>query len=88
MLTISVCLTLYFWLTFLKTLLIFPYRRIRTRRLSLLFASKPCMGSMLKLAKVAFELATDPDMYLFFEKGIRGGLSMILTDIQKLIINT
>ncbi|XP_075214221.1 uncharacterized protein LOC142320115 [Lycorma delicatula] len=31
----------------------------------------------LKETKVQLELVRDPDMYLFFEKGIRGGVSMI-----------
>ena len=31
----------------------------------------------LKLTKVELDLITDPDMYLMFEKGIRGGISTI-----------
>ena len=31
----------------------------------------------LKLTKVKLDLITDPDMYLMFEKGIRGGISTI-----------
>ena len=31
----------------------------------------------LRMSKVELELMTDPDMYLFFENAIRGGLSMI-----------
>ena len=33
----------------------------------------------LKLTKIKLELLTDPDMLLMFEKGIRGGISMIST---------
>ena len=33
----------------------------------------------LKLTKINLELLTDPDMLLMFEKGIRGGISMIST---------
>ena len=34
-------------------------------------------GALLKHSKVNLELLTDPDMLLMFEKGIRGGISMI-----------
>ena len=33
--------------------------------------------SMLRTTKVQLELITDPDMHLFLEKGMRGGISMI-----------
>ena len=33
--------------------------------------------ALLKHSKVNLELLTDPDMLLMFEKGIRGGISMI-----------
>ena len=33
--------------------------------------------AMLKMTKVKLELIIDPDMYIFFEKGKRGGISYI-----------
>ena len=33
--------------------------------------------AMLNMTKVELELITDPDMYIFFEKGIRGQVSYI-----------
>ena len=33
--------------------------------------------AMLKTKKGELELSPDPDMYIFFEKGIRGGISYI-----------
>ena len=43
------------------------------------YVSSPGLSwdSMLKTTKVELELITDPDMFLFLEKGIRGGISMI-----------
>ena len=32
-------------------------------------------NAMLNMEKVELELITDPDMYIFFEKGMRGGAS-------------
>ena len=32
---------------------------------------------MLKRTKIKFELIPDPDMYMLFEKGTRGGISYI-----------
>ena len=37
---------------------------------------------MLNIKKVEFELA-DPDMSLFFEKGLRGGISYISNKYSK-----
>ena len=33
--------------------------------------------AMLKMTKVKLELIIDPDIYIFFEKGKRGGISYI-----------
>ena len=33
--------------------------------------------ALLKLTNVSLELLTEPDMYLFVEKGLRGGISMV-----------
>ena len=33
--------------------------------------------TMLKMTKVKLELIIDPNMYIFFEKGTRGGISYI-----------
>ena len=39
--------------------------------------------SCLKMTDVELELLTDPDMYLFIEEGLRGGISMICNRFSK-----
>ena len=39
--------------------------------------------AMLNLAKVELELIPDPDMYMFFEKGTRSGVSYISNSYSK-----
>ena len=43
------------------------------------YKSTPGLGwdAMLKMTKIELELIPDPDMYIFFEKGKRGGISYI-----------
>ena len=38
---------------------------------------------MLKMAKIKLELISDPDMYVFFEKGTRCGISYISNRYSK-----
>ena len=38
---------------------------------------------MLNITKVELELIADPDMYSFFEKGMRGGVSYIFNKYSK-----
>ena len=38
---------------------------------------------MLKMKKLKLELLTDPDMYIFFEKGTGGGMSYISNRYSK-----
>ena len=38
---------------------------------------------MLNMAKLELELITDPDMYIFFEKGMKGGVSCIFNRYSK-----
>ena len=44
-------------------------------------------SAALHKSNINLELISDPDMYLFFEEGIRGGISVITKSIAKLIIN-
>ena len=39
--------------------------------------------AMLSMTKVELELIPDPDMYIFFEKGMRGGVSYISNRFSK-----
>ena len=41
------------------------------------------LDAMLKMTEVQLELLTDPDMFLFFERGVRGGVSMITKKYAK-----
>ena len=43
------------------------------------YLSAPSLSwdAMLKMTKIDLELIPDPNMYIFFEKGIRGGISNI-----------
>ena len=38
---------------------------------------------MLNIQKIKLELILDPDMYIFFEKGMRGGVSYIFNRYSK-----
>ena len=40
-------------------------------------------GAMLNMTKVELELISDPDMYIFFDKGMRGGVSSISNRYSK-----
>ena len=42
-------------------------------------------GAMLKITKTELELILDPDTYIFFEKGLRGGISYISNRYRKAI---
>ena len=44
--------------------------------------------AMLKMTGIELEKILDIDKYLFIEKGLRGGISTLLKDMQKQIINT
>ena len=49
------------------------------------YLSAPVLSwdAMLNLTKVELELITDPDMYIFFEEGVRGGVSYISNRYNK-----
>ena len=38
--------------------------------------------AMLKMNEIEIELTPDPDMYIFFEKGTRGGISYIFNSYR------
>ena len=59
----------------LKNYGLFPSHYLRALALSL--------DAMLNMIKVELELAPDPDMYIFFEKGTRGGVSYISNRYSK-----
>ena len=52
-----------------------PYYYLSTTSLS--------WDAMLKITKIQLELISDPDMYMFFEKGTRGGISFISNRYSK-----
>ena len=37
---------------------------------------------MLKMNEIEIELTPDPDMYIFFEKGTKGGISYIFNSYR------
>ena len=49
------------------------------------YLSAPALSwdAELNMTKVDLEFTSDADMYLFFEKGMRGGVSYISEDIAK-----
>ena len=49
------------------------------------YLSAPALSwdTMLNITKVKLELIADPDMYSFFEKGMRGGVSYIFNKYSK-----
>ena len=49
------------------------------------YVSAPALSwdAMLNMTKVKLELIPDPDMYMFFEKGTRGGVSYISNRYNK-----
>ena len=53
------------------------------------YCSSPGLSwdAMLKMTGIKLELMTDVDMFQFIEKGLRGGILILLTDTGKLIIN-
>ena len=53
------------------------------------FLSAPGLSwdAMLKMTKTRLELIPDPDMYIFFKKVIRGGISYISNRYRKAEIN-
>ena len=45
--------------------------------------SSPVWDAMLKVTKIKLEFIADPDMYIFFEKGTRGGNSYVSNRYSK-----
>ena len=43
--------------------------------------------AMLKITKVELEKVSNPDMYIFIERSMRGGISCISKGLVKLIMN-
>ena len=60
---------------FLVKLWIFPSHYLSTPGL--------IWNAMVKMTKIEVEFIPDPDMYIFFEKGIRGGFSYICIRYSK-----
>ena len=49
------------------------------------YLSAPALSwdAMVKMTKIELELIPDPNMYIFFEKGTRGGISYISNKYTK-----
>ena len=49
------------------------------------YLSAPALSwdAMLNMTKIKLQLISDPDIYIFFEKGMRGGISCISNRVSK-----
>ena len=62
---------------FLRNSEMFAWKIIPWIRLGIITSPGLSWDALLKHSKIKLELWTDPDVLLLFEKGIRGGISMI-----------
>ena len=68
---------LYLKIDVLLLLDVFENFRIRAGSGALLQLAEPGWDALLKNTGVQLELLTDQDMYLFIERGMRGGITMV-----------
>ena len=68
---------LYVKIDVLLLLDVFENFRIRAGSGALLQLAEPGWDALLKNTGVQLELLTDQDMYLFIERGMRGGITMV-----------
>ena len=80
-----------FYLKFDVLLLVDVFEKFRNKSLKnyglcpnyYLSAPALSLDAMLNMIKVKLELISDPDMYIFFEKDMRGGVSYIFNRYSK-----